>query len=137
MITSWNDQAIIARAGQAVNRGLLAAIGIVDQHAVLLITTGAKTGRIYVRRGVKHQASAPGEPPASDTGRLVQAREIRLDADQHRAVLAFHTIYAWWLETGTEKMEPRPFARRALLEKGNEALTVIGTELANEFRKVA
>ena len=35
-----------------------------------VIETGSRSGRVYFRRGVAHQASAPGEPPASQTGKL-------------------------------------------------------------------
>jgi hypothetical protein len=34
------------------------------------LITGPKTGRIYTRGGVTHQASRKGEAPASDTGTL-------------------------------------------------------------------
>lgn len=43
-------------------------------NAVKKTLTGTRTGRIYVnRRGRKHQASAPGEPPATLTGKLRQS----------------------------------------------------------------
>lgn len=35
------------------------------------IQGGSRTGRIYKRRSVRHQASAPGEFPKTDTGKLV------------------------------------------------------------------
>lgn len=31
---------------------------------------GPRTGRVYIIRGIEHQASAPGEPPASFSGDL-------------------------------------------------------------------
>ena len=52
-------------------------------------------GRIYKRRTVQHQASAPGEAPAIDTGGLVGSfvkryfphySEIYTDAEQSRAL---------------------------------------------------
>lgn len=35
-----------------------------------VIGSGSRSGRVYFIRGRSHQASAPGEPPASLTGRL-------------------------------------------------------------------
>jgi hypothetical protein len=35
--------------------------------------SGPRSGRIYSRHGIIHQASAPGEPPASDTGKYRQS----------------------------------------------------------------
>jgi hypothetical protein len=35
-----------------------------------VIGTGSRSGRVYFIRGRSHQASAPGEPPASLSGRL-------------------------------------------------------------------
>lgn len=43
----------------------------VRDSAVRAILHGEKTGRVYTRGSVRHQASAPGEAPASDTGNLV------------------------------------------------------------------
>lgn len=69
------------------------------------------TGRIYG----KHQASAPGEPPAVDTGRLRNATQadtqVRRDGDDIVGRVVANTEYAHALEVGTEnkRMMPRPF----------------------------
>lgn len=133
MITSWNADAIVNRIRQAALRGAMAGIAIVEQKAVDFIVSGEKTGKIYRRRGVVHQASAPGEPPASDTGRLVGSRETTLDAVNLGAKLAFHTDYAWRLEAGTLNMEPRPFARRALFESQAEVRVAYVREIQAEL----
>jgi hypothetical protein len=44
---------------------------------------GPASGRVYVRGNVTHQASAPGEAPATDTGRLASSTEYRLATDCH------------------------------------------------------
>ncbi len=71
---------------------------------------GSKSGQIYGG----HQASAPGEAPAIDTGQLFGAMEQSFEDGGMTGVLAFLTEYAIHLEFGTTKMEPRPFARPAL-----------------------
>lgn len=67
------------------------------------------TGRIYG----KHQASAPGEPPAVDTGRLRNATQadtqVRRDSDGIVGRVVANAEYAHALEVGTERIAPRPF----------------------------
>lgn len=74
---------------------------------------GPKHGRIYVRRGRIHQASAPGEAPAVDTGHLVTSvitRRVAL-ADYETS---YGAKYAAMLEYGTRRILPRPFVRPAI-----------------------
>jgi hypothetical protein len=69
-----------------------------------------KTGREYPRgaNGDKiHRASAPGEAPATDTGALVSSTYLsRIDADTQ--AIGSRLDYAFFLEFGTMKIEPRP-----------------------------
>jgi hypothetical protein len=66
------------------------------------------TGRIYG----KHQASAPGQPPAADTGELrrkTQAdTQVRREGQDLVGRLVQNVEYAHALAVGTEKMAPRP-----------------------------
>lgn len=74
---------------------------------------GQGSGVIYVRQGKEHQASAPGEPPARDTGNLAaNVRAIRLGPHTMRVVSGAE--YSAHLEYGTIKMEPRPFMAPAV-----------------------
>lgn len=47
--------------------------------------SGSKTGRVYKRGKVSHQASAPGEAPATDTG--AEANSIQADVSRARTDL--------------------------------------------------
>jgi HK97 gp10 family phage protein len=78
-------------------------------HAVKSIQRGAKTGKVYEKTDPKrtHKASAPGEAPATDTGRL--ANSINADIDGKSATVYTDLEYAPWLEFGTQSMDPRPF----------------------------
>jgi phage gpG-like protein len=71
------------------------------------IQSPPKTGVVYMRRGKKHQASAPGEAPATDTGTLVSSitykQEIPLTA-----TVSSRLDYAYYLEFGTRSIKPRP-----------------------------
>ncbi len=85
----------------------------VQGYSQMLIQAGPKTGRIYKRGNVQHQASAPGEAPATDTGNLVNSGYARR---QQRCLwwVGFTAEYATALEYGTPKMLPRPYLRPAI-----------------------
>ena len=117
MTVRFNEAEIRARVVQGVRQGIVAVTEGVRNEAISLILTGPKTGRIYRRRGVEHQASAAGEAPASDTGRLVGSVRTRYEDDYMTGIVAASTAYAEALEFGTVKMEPRPFMRVALARK--------------------
>jgi hypothetical protein len=77
-----------------------------------------KNGKLYVFGSrVPHQASAPGAPPAADTGRLLGSikHELGEDAEGLYAKIGTDVAYALYLELGTRYMAPRPFLRPALL----------------------
>lgn len=70
-------------------------------------------GRVYGR----HRASAPGSPPAPDTGTLRNSIYVQIQsAGPIRKVIKVGTRvpYATFLEYGTSKMRPRPFMRPAV-----------------------
>lgn len=73
----------------------------------LRIQSGPKTGRTYRRRGVTHQASAPGETPASDTGVLVGSIYHERESEL-AATVGSRLAYAMHLEHGTIHMAARP-----------------------------
>ena len=77
-----------------------------EANVKLAIQTGPHTGRVYKRGGVTHQASAPGQPPASDTGAL--SGSIYTEPDAEGWVVGSRLAYAAYLEYGTRKMASRP-----------------------------
>lgn len=98
-------------------KALYASAQRVEAEAKRSILSGDKSGRIYKRRSVTHRASAPGEAPASDTGRLVNSINSYLDASALASfVVAGRGIvkYAAMLEFGTARMAARPFMFPAL-----------------------
>lgn len=60
-----------------VNSAVKKGAYLVMSETVKGIQRGQKTGRTYKRRSVIHQASAPGEYPASDTGRLANSFSVQ------------------------------------------------------------
>lgn len=66
-------------------------------------------GRIYIRRGRTHQASAPGQMPATDTGNLAGSMQHELDRSKGVGYYYTSVEYAPYLEYGTTRMLARPF----------------------------
>lgn len=124
-VTGWNQPEMMAQARRGAWIGVTEWMGMVEARAVELIMEPPKSGKIYRKRGVTHQASAPGEAPANDTGRLVNSRRIDLFQAELRQRLTFSTAYALALEVGTKNMEARPYARRALRETDAAGVAVV------------
>lgn len=59
-------------------------------------------------------ASAPGDPPNSDTGRLRQSINFAFSSDGATGMVGSNLKYAAYLEFGTEDMAPRPWLSTAL-----------------------
>lgn len=106
----------------AIAETLDAAALVMKADMVEGIQKGPKTGRVYKRGDKVHQASAPSEFPASDTGTLANRSmgirkednglTIYVGANQGEGVK-----YAAALELGTKNMAPRPFAQPVLQKR--------------------
>jgi HK97 gp10 family phage protein len=111
-----------AEVERAVEATLKGCAMVVANDAKQSVARGPKTGRIYTTRfatnrttggvfptgeRVPHQASAAGEPPATDTGKLVGS--IVGDGKGLRAYVEARSVYAVWLEYGTRRIAARPF----------------------------
>ena len=100
---------------------LVGKVDAVCEETALRVLTGAqeairnppKTGRIYKYGKVSHQASAPGEAPATDTGALAANAKTEQQKPAMWEILFFQD-YAAALEFGTPKMLPRPYLRPAV-----------------------
>lgn len=98
------------KAGGELDR-LVQATAIEGRRQVIkMYKSGPKTGRIYKRRSKTHQASAPGEAPAIDTGALVSSLYYTQDGPG-QATFGSRLAYAFYLEFGVEKGE-RKIAKR-------------------------
>jgi hypothetical protein len=128
------------RARQPLFEGLREGAHLVVRTAKDGIRKGPKTGRVYThrfpsvfaggarrpqdRRGRPHQASAPGEYPAADTGNLMRSihdehekpAEAAEAGDAYVIEVAADAEYAAPLELKPPEKGGRPFLRRALWE---------------------
>jgi hypothetical protein len=80
---------------------------------------GGRSGRIYKRRGIQHQASAPGEPPKTDTGQLAASAVVVHEPGSRHAEVIVRAPYAAALEFGSPRsnLEPRPALGPAVREE--------------------
>lgn len=101
-----------------ISKALQATGQHVRGKAIKSILKGSKTGVIYERSSGQnlspiHQASAPGEAPASDTGTLANSIKSILLPSRDTVAVFSQLKYAFWLEFGTRHMDARPFLRPA------------------------
>lgn len=99
------------------------AFGI--QADVQAMMAGPHSGHIY--NG--HQASAPGEAPAMDTGTLANSITTERDAPGEWTVYT-GVEYAPYLEYGTVHMEPRPSFTPAAEAAQQDFIANVGRALA-------
>lgn len=116
------DGVIAKIANDAGEKGLRGALGKGEQILKGDILNRPGSGRVYG----KHQASAPGEPPAKDTGALSANtnadEQIRREGEDLVGRIVANSAQAEALEKGTERMAARPF------------LSLLATDHADELR---
>jgi HK97 gp10 family phage protein len=127
MPASFNDAALKDLMRRGAMRGVVRATEAVRNEAIRLMLDSEHTGHIYGRR--RHQASAPGEPPAPDTGRLIGSITTTYDQKNLTGKVVVGAQYGLYLEFGTQRMEPRPFLRPALANMQGEITRVITEEI--------
>tara|TARA_Y100000114_G_scaffold141916_1_gene148055 strand:- start:186 stop:611 length:426 start_codon:yes stop_codon:yes gene_type:complete len=98
-------KALVGRAGN-----------LVRNTAVQSIQQGAKSGVVYEKYNPRrtHRASSAGQPPATDTGFLVNNIFLKFDTDKLGVSVESRANYSAFLEFGTSKMSARPFLQPAL-----------------------
>ena len=103
---------------------------LLDQEVFKTAVDTANISRKSIQRGIKagityekynprrsHRASAPGQAPATDTGRLVSS--ISQERTGHAEAEVGSTVeYSKFLEFGTRDMDERPWLRPAVKKAG-------------------
>lgn len=95
-----------------------------------------KNGVVYNRirngRRVRHQASAPGEAPASFTGFLI--KKMAFEVSGHRFMkFGNRAPYSAFLELGTKNMAKRPFLIKAIKENEGFAFSALASGPASRM----
>lgn len=104
---------------QDARRGLLAAGAVLRNKWGGEVLRRPGTGRVYKRGNVSHRASAPGEPPATNTGRLANSIDIEAIPELTDPTIRVGTglDYGRHLQYGVPgRIEPRPHGDVALAE---------------------
>lgn len=101
------------RAQKLLGAALREAGEMISTYAQKSITTGAVSGK-------GHIPSRPGEPPSNDSGVLASNIEVT-QPEIDEVVISSNAPYAVALETGTSRMEARPYFRPARDAKKREA----------------
>jgi hypothetical protein len=127
---AWHGDRVTAAMRRGADRGVFRAAHLLRNEMIRLVLDTAKTGRVYDG----HQASAPGEPFASDSGRTVQT--FRVD---HQGGTAKATVSAGGearrMELGTARIAPRPFMAPAIRNKRDDMGRVIADEIRKEMQQ--
>jgi HK97 gp10 family phage protein len=101
-----------------------------QQYSVDGINTGPATGAVYTRGGITHQASAPGEYPMSDTGRLASNIITLLPSGSSiEGQVGTNIEYGTFLEFGTSRMAARPW----LMPSFEKAKVDVAKEVKQRF----
>jgi HK97 gp10 family phage protein len=103
-LSGYSDR-VLRRLSGVVRKNALK----VERNAKKSIQTGTKSGRTYKRGTRTHQASAPGEAPATDTANLVNSVQTQMNPGALEATITVGAEYAADLEYGTRTMDARPF----------------------------
>lgn len=97
----WNINSRAARYNKAARSAAL----LFERDVKLKITLSRPSGRVYRRFGRLHIASAPGQPPAIDTGRLINSiSSFRIATGHYRVGTAVN--YAAALDNVRKKNRP-------------------------------
>ena len=123
-------------------RPALAKVGVRVTNAVKEKLSQPGTGRLYRRGNVQHRASAPGSPPAVDTGRYRSSWRFVLgrDSQGHYVDIGTDVKYGPYLEYGTSRMAARPHVRPAVNEERvgiqNDIAAALLAQLNQEVRSL-
>jgi HK97 gp10 family phage protein len=108
IVTVDNSGEIARRLDYMASTVVTKTVFDLEAHAKNLVSQPGR-GRIYG----SHQASAPGDPPATDLGDLVGSIRGEM-TDDHHGFVEVTSDHATPLEFGTVNMAPRPFMTPAI-----------------------
>ena len=132
MVFKWND-ALVSKMYRSVETGVDSAVEEVYKETFHLVLNTPKTGRLYKRKGGRvHQASAPGESFANDTGNAL--RNMKKERRKYVGEVVADYEYALALELGTEKMAPRPTLSRALQNQSQFLTSIVSKPLKDVLK---
>jgi hypothetical protein len=125
-------------APRRVRRGIRNALTEIGKENVRfakdLIKKPPKSGRVYFIKGKRHRASAPGEPPANLSGKLMRSVHSRTYG-WHKMEFGDAAPHGKFLELGTRKMQPRPHLTRTVRAKRRDNFNVLEAAVDMEVKR--
>lgn len=135
----WKGEEAMRIIRRAAENGTRDAAIIVQAKWKDLIGKAGK-GRVYIKKsGRVHIASAPGDPPAKDTGDL--GRSIQVDLSgvgerNPRARIGSNQEKARYMELGTRHIAPRPSALPALRQSKKRVLQAMDARVKKATKEL-
>ena len=124
-----NSHNILPKLESVATQRMTAAANEVRNETIKTLS-GNRTGRTYKVPGtqVTYTASAPGEPPAVQTGQLRNSirDNVYSEGKSVKGEVGTELMKGLWLEKGTSKMAPRPWLEPSFnksLERVKEILS--------------
>lgn len=124
-----NSHNILPKLESVATQRMFAAAQEVRNETIKTLS-GNRTGRIYKVPGtqVTYTASAPGEPPAAQTGQLRNSVTAVVENEDKsvKGIVGTELMKGLHLEKGTSKMAPRPWLEPSFnksLERVKEILS--------------
>lgn len=124
-----NTHKVISKIDSVATQRMYAAANEV-RNETLKTLSGSRTGRTYRVPGTQtyYVASAPGEPPAVQTGQLRNSIDTNVYSEGRsvKGEVGTKLMKGLWLEKGTSKIKPRPWLEPSFdksLERVREILS--------------
>jgi hypothetical protein len=100
---------------EAATKRAIRDLTLATEREVKLELSKPGSGRVYRSRiGGVHRASAPGQPPAVDTGSYRRSWQSRFEDGGLVGIAGTGDERGDWLEHGTTRMAPRPHLEAAV-----------------------
>lgn len=122
-------------ARKGIGAALARSVVKLNAYAKEKIQGGSRSGRVYRRRTVTHQSSAPGEFPKSDTGQLASSLFFNLSTDRLSARWGTSLNYGKFLEFGTSTMLSRPWMRPSFAANRDSITADVAREVREALKK--
>lgn len=113
-----------------VTRELAIGANDIRNTTITEMQTGPKTGKIYKKKSVTHQASAPGQYPAVDSGELLRSIMFDVRSMEVEVGSKAGAPYAEYLEFGTKKMKARPWLDPSVEKHRQNIIDATGFEVS-------
>lgn len=118
--------ALPGQMSKAAQAGLYLGGLQIESLAKQSIMEGGKSGVVYKHGTVSHTASAPGEAPANNTGRLVNSIHTDRSDDGQSVTISVDAAYGAALEFGSVHTSARPFMLPALRKATPDIQAAVG-----------